>query len=99
MKFLFHLFQIKPINLGWGKGWACPLCAHYQAKKQSSVVKHIMIHTGEKPHACPYCDARFSQRSNCTTHIRRHHPEIIGIKPESENQSMSLSELICRKID
>lgn len=32
----------------------------------------MMIHTGEKSHACPHCEKSFSLEYNLNTHIRIH---------------------------
>ena len=51
----------------------CDYCA-----KQFKTVKyrkiHERIHTGENSHTCKYCKKVFSQRSNLTVHVKKHHP-------------------------
>ena len=64
------------------KPFPCPneYCS-YAAAQKSSLKKHIEIckfndltHLPvERPFACSYCPKRFSQKSNCTTHMKKIH--------------------------
>ncbi|KAG9356070.1 hypothetical protein JZ751_000914 [Albula glossodonta] len=39
----------------------------------SSLQRHMLTHTGQKPYPCPQCDAFFSTKSNCERHLLRKH--------------------------
>jgi uncharacterized Zn-finger protein len=41
--------------------------------RPSTLKTHMNSHTGERPHSCTLCDARFSVRSNLKRHLRRCH--------------------------
>lgn len=36
----------------------------------------MVKHTGEKPHACAFCPAAFSQKGNLQSHVQRVHSEV-----------------------
>ena len=37
------------------------------------LARHRVVHTGEKPYSCPYCDQKFTAPSSRATHIRSIH--------------------------
>lgn len=53
--------------------YKCPTCGVGHVEK-SNLAKHMLIHTGEKPFACPYpeCGSRFRQQATLTAHVHAH---------------------------
>ena len=52
----------------------CEICGKKLADP-SSLYRHRKIHSGDKPHKCPYCTRRFIQRYNMKQHIKTHRME------------------------
>ncbi|XP_076014066.1 ras-responsive element-binding protein 1 isoform X2 [Genypterus blacodes] len=50
----------------------CPYCPRV-FPWASSLQRHMLTHTGQKPFPCPKCDAFFSTKSNCERHLLRKH--------------------------
>uniref|UniRef100_A0AAG5DQD6 Uncharacterized protein n=1 Tax=Anopheles atroparvus TaxID=41427 RepID=A0AAG5DQD6_ANOAO len=46
----------------------CQVCG----SMQQNLKQHMLVHTGEKRHVCPYCSKAFSQRGNLTHHMNQH---------------------------
>ena len=44
----------------------------YSAKQFHDVMKHIRIHTDEKPFCCQYCDKKFTRTDKLKVHERIH---------------------------
>ena len=53
------------------KLYKCSYCP-YQAKQKSDLKKHLLVHSGEKPHECHICGLRSATRSNIMKHMRSH---------------------------
>ncbi|KAK3605699.1 hypothetical protein CHS0354_013496 [Potamilus streckersoni] len=61
-------------GLGTGKIYDCPVCGKI-SPDSSSRVKHMRLHTGEKPYKCEICGKRFTQTGHLHSHMRIHNGE------------------------
>ncbi|KAF9410744.1 hypothetical protein HW555_010261 [Spodoptera exigua] len=51
---------------------SCPYC-HRKFPWSSSLRRHVLTHTGQKPFKCPHCTLLFTTKSNCDRHLLRKH--------------------------
>ena len=61
----------KTSGLALGK-YKCPDCA-YKTTSSCNMTRHVRLHSGERPFACPSCDSKFSLKENRKKHIRQVH--------------------------
>lgn len=61
----------------------CEICGKKLADP-SSLYRHRKIHSGDKPHKCPYCTRRFIQRYNMKQHIKTHRMERMTEEEKAE---------------
>ena len=71
-------------NVKW---YICNHCSR-EFKKPSDLVRHIRIHTQEKPYHCKLCTRAFAVKSTLTTHMKIHNRD----KPDRQSSA-------CKKCD
>ncbi|XP_034940940.1 zinc finger protein 236-like isoform X2 [Chelonus insularis] len=62
---------IKQRNAGSTRWYACSYC-HKEFKKPSDLLRHLRIHTQEKPYKCSQCYQSFALKSTMNAHERTH---------------------------
>lgn len=70
----WHKLQIEAedCNSSQLKRFNCPFC-HLTLSRKSSMNRHILAHTGEKPHTCPACHEGFTRSDKLKVHMQRMH--------------------------
>ncbi|GFS92237.1 zinc finger protein [Nephila pilipes] len=72
----FDLSALFPSNRrkkghGPGRRYMCTQC-EYSTNLKGDYRRHLLTHTGEKPHICTICYKRFSLKGNLQTHLLLH---------------------------
>lgn len=62
---------VRQRRMGSVRWHQCTYCSK-EFKKPSDLVRHVRIHTHEKPYKCKYCLRAFAVRSTLVTHMRTH---------------------------
>lgn len=58
----------------------CPECG-IKCSNRPNLRRHMMQHTGERPHLCQHCGAGFIQRQSLQDHVTSYHPETVPYDP------------------
>ncbi|XP_067005614.2 ras-responsive element-binding protein 1 [Anabrus simplex] len=66
---------------------SCPYCMR-KFPWSSSLRRHVLTHTGQKPYKCPHCPLLFTTKSNCDRHLLRKHG---GTNNSSNNNNTSIN--------
>lgn len=62
---------IKQRRIGSIRWYACSFC-HKEFKKPSDLIRHIRVHTQERPFKCAHCPRSFALKSTTKAHERTH---------------------------
>uniref|UniRef100_A0A1Y1JYE7 C2H2-type domain-containing protein n=1 Tax=Photinus pyralis TaxID=7054 RepID=A0A1Y1JYE7_PHOPY len=67
----FRRYLVKKRKVGNHQWYICSFCTK-EFKKPSDLIRHIRVHTREKPFKCKQCDQAFSLKSTLTHHLNTH---------------------------
>ncbi|XP_069157610.1 LOW QUALITY PROTEIN: uncharacterized protein [Procambarus clarkii] len=78
-----------------GKYYRCDICK-FQTVQLKKLIQHRRMHTGEKPHLCPFCPYRAARRDNLRSHVRRMHKRENMYGDTFTPRSVLLAEADCQ---
>ncbi|KAK4875525.1 hypothetical protein RN001_011947 [Aquatica leii] len=67
----FRRYLVKKRKTGNHQWYICSFCSK-EFKKPSDLIRHIRVHTREKPFKCKHCDQAFSLKSTLSHHLNTH---------------------------
>ena len=59
-------------NEKWNCKWSNCSKSNHAFKSRYRIVRHMLVHTGNKPHSCSTCSKTFARRENLKIHERIH---------------------------
>ncbi|KAG8231216.1 hypothetical protein J437_LFUL010913, partial [Ladona fulva] len=68
---------------------SCPYCMR-KFPWRSSLRRHILTHTGQKPYKCAHCPLLFTTKSNCDRHLLRKHGKGSGGSSSGAEDAVSV---------
>uniref|UniRef100_H3BG69 Zinc finger protein 410 n=1 Tax=Latimeria chalumnae TaxID=7897 RepID=H3BG69_LATCH len=85
-----NLVNFHPFSIG-EKPFACEAvgCTRSFAE-YSSLRKHMLVHSGEKPHQCTVCGKTFSQSGSRNVHMKKHHGNTGVSAGDEERESIDM---------
>jgi len=64
-------------QVGSVRAFVCASCSAAFVDR-ATLVRHVRVHTGQRPYSCPVCSRAFTQSGNLARHIRaKHSPPVV----------------------
>ncbi|XP_064093118.1 longitudinals lacking protein, isoforms H/M/V-like isoform X20 [Macrobrachium nipponense] len=62
-------------NSGSDLRYKCPHCPNSSFAYASSLQRHLRLHSGERPHQCPFCNYAATRKEHLFSHLTRRHQQ------------------------